>query len=94
MDGVLKSDIFFFVTTITVVVLALCLVVAIVYAIRIMSDVKYVSKKIKEESIEFLQDAREMRETIKEKGTSLSGIFSLIFGNQKKRESKKKARDL
>ncbi len=94
MEGVLKSDVFFFVTTIVVVIIALFVIVAMIYAIRIMSDVKYVSKKIKEESIEFLQDAREMRETIKEKGTSLSGIVSLLFGNHKKRESKKKPRDL
>jgi Na+-transporting methylmalonyl-CoA/oxaloacetate decarboxylase gamma subunit len=93
MEGVLKSDIFFFVTTITIVIVALLFVCVLIYAIRIMSDVKYISSKVKAESIEFLQDAREMRENIKEKGTSILGIISLLF-NKKKKEPRKKTKDL
>lgn len=82
----MKADIFFFVTTIIVVLVGLGLLVFLVYAIRIISDVKFVSRKIKEESVEFLQDAKEMREHLKQKGGSLLGIFSLLFGKKQTRK--------
>jgi hypothetical protein len=90
MADVLKSDVFFFVTTICVIVATIALVFLMIYAISILVDVKHVSKKIKEESEEFINDAREMRVSIKEKGTSLMGVLSLIFGNKKRDTSRKK----
>lgn len=86
MENIMKADIFFFVTTIIVVLVGLGLLVFLVYAIRIISDVKFVSRKIKEESVEFLQDAKEMREHLKQKGGSLLGIFSLLFGKKQTRK--------
>ena len=86
MEIIMKADIFFFVTTIIVVLVGLGLLVFLVYAIRIISDVKFVSRKIKEESVEFLQDAKEMREHLKQKGGSLLGIFSLLFGKKQTRK--------
>lgn len=86
MADVLKSDIFFFVTTILVVIIAIVVVVLAVYGIRILSDIKYVSKKVKEESDEFIHDAREMRMKLKEKGNSLLGLISVIFGSKSRRK--------
>lgn len=89
MQEILKADIFFFVTTIVVVLVGICLIIFLIYALQIIADVKFISRKVKQESEEFIQDAKEMREAIKEKGTSLVGILSLIFG-QKKTKSRKK----
>lgn len=89
MESIAKSDIFFFITTIAVIVITLFVVLLAVYAVRIMSDVKFISKKVKEESVEFLEDAKEMRQEIRDKGTSLLGILSLIFGSKKKNKRKK-----
>ncbi len=46
-EGLMKSDIFFFVTTISVVVLTILAIIFGVYAIKIVRDIKSVSKDIK-----------------------------------------------
>lgn len=90
MGDILKSDVFFFVTTICIGLFTLAVVILAAYAVSIMSDVKHVSKKVKEESEEFINDAREMRTKLKEKGGSLLGLLSVIFGKRKKSEGRKK----
>lgn len=90
MGDILKSDIFFFVTTLCVIVVTVVAAFFLIYAVSILMDVKHVSKKIKDESDEFINDARDMRISLKEKGNSLLGLLSVIFGNKKYREQRKK----
>lgn len=75
MESVAKSDAFFFITTIAVIVVTVMVVIACAYLIRIISDVKYITKRAKKETDEIADDLKAAREHMKEKG---SGIFSLI----------------
>lgn len=61
MESVLKSDVFFFITSLSVIVLTIGLVVILVYVIRILRNVDDVSETIKEESVHIREDLHEMR---------------------------------
>jgi hypothetical protein len=52
MDSLMKSDIFFFVATIALVIIAIALIVAIVYAILILRDVRAVTDRLKRGGVE------------------------------------------
>ncbi len=78
MDSLLKSDIFFVITSIAVVFLTILFAVILMYLIIIMKNVTALSKKIKEEGSEIIDDARVMRREIKSKAGKMSALLSLI----------------
>ena len=87
--SILKSDIFFFVTTICVVAISVLFIIVLLYVISVFRDIKSVSKKAKEEGEEILNDVRELHMAIKEKsGGILSFISSLIGIRNRRRRNK------
>ena len=50
MDDFYKQDVFFFITTIAVVLITVFSIVILAYVVKILHDVKYISKKAKTES--------------------------------------------
>lgn len=94
MEEVAKSDVFFFVTTLCVVVVTVVVVFVIAYSIRIITDVKYIVKKAKDETDEIVRDIRDAREIVKEKTRSF-GTFLSVFKifTDKKSGKKKQDRD-
>lgn len=87
--SILKSDVFFFVTTICVVAVSGVFIIALFYIIAVLRDIKYISRRAKEEGEEILNDARELREALKDKsGGILSFIFSLLSIRNKRRKRK------
>jgi predicted Holliday junction resolvase-like endonuclease len=88
MESIVKSDMFFFVTTIAVIVLTLVLVVALSYIIRIASDIKYIAKRAKQETDEIADDLKSARETLKSKGKTIATILSSLWILRNKRKSK------
>lgn len=89
MQDILKMDVFFVITSVSVIVVAVGLVVALFYLIRILRNVRYVSDKVRIESDEILKDVDLLRQEIKEKGFKMSGILSLFSFFNKKRKNKK-----
>ncbi len=89
MESIARSDMFFFVTTIAVIVLTLVLVVALSYFIRIASDIKYIAKRAKEETDEIADDLKTARETLKAKGKTFATIISSLWFLRNKRKSRK-----
>ena len=88
MDTVAKSDFFFFVTTIAVIVVTLVLIVALTYVIRIASDIKYISKRAKEETDDIADDIRSARENLKSKGKLFATLFTSLWALGKKKKTK------
>ena len=78
MQGLLKSDIFFVVTTFVVFFVGTALVVALVYIIRILKDMKILSDKARNEGEKILNDVASFREDAKIKGKSLFKIFDFL----------------
>ncbi len=71
METVLKADIFFFVTTLMVLVLSVVFVVALIYLIRILRNIFYISKIVRKESDETAKDFSELRHSLREEASKL-----------------------
>jgi hypothetical protein len=82
-----KMDVFFYVTTIAVVILTLLLAALIIYIIKISRDIKYISQKAKSEADLISQDLSDLRENVKGKGIKLKYLWS--FFNNLRNKSKK-----
>jgi hypothetical protein len=91
MGELIHADIFFMVTTAALVIVTIIAVIALVYAVAILKDIKYVSKRIKTESDEVIEDIHVLRTSIKEHGFKISvltSLFSKFF--LRKRKGKRK----
>jgi predicted Holliday junction resolvase-like endonuclease len=80
-----KMDIFFFVTTIAVMILTVLLGILIIYIIKISKDIRYISQKAKNEAELISQDLSELRDNIKDKGMKLK-YFMSFFNNLRKKK--------
>ncbi len=78
METILKADIFFFVTTIVVLVLAVVSVVALIYLIRILKNVFYISKVVKRESDETAKDLSDLRRSLREEASKLKEDIDVL----------------
>lgn len=91
MDTLIHADIFFFVTTIAVIVVAMALAIALVYLVRILNDVKRIAEQVREETVLFREDIRDLRGQVRNEGFKLRGFLDLItgfFGKKKKTRSR------
>lgn len=78
METLIHADIFFFVSTISLVVITIGLAWALVYLIRILRNVRDISDKARVESDEIVSDLRSFRRAIKEEGLKWKSISALI----------------
>lgn len=65
METLMKADIFFFVTTISVVIISLFLVIVLYYAIRIFKKFSHFVDVVEDEAHELVGDFREVRQEVK-----------------------------
>ncbi len=86
MSDFVQMDIFFFVTTVSVVVLLILFSILTVYLIKISRDVRYISKKAKHEADLITEDLSDLRENIKTEGAKLKHFTS--FFNKLRRKKK------
>jgi len=66
MQTLIHADIFFFVTTIAVVIVAVVLAVVLVYIAIILADIRELSRTIKKEGAEIIDDVHAFRDEVKE----------------------------
>jgi len=78
MDPFYKQDVFFFVTTIAVVIFTILLAVLMAYIIRIARDVSYISKKARTEADLISNELSELRDNIKDKGLKFKHFASFF----------------
>ncbi len=89
MDTLIHADIFFFVTTVALIVVSAFIVVALIYVILILRDVSKVSKKVQEESSEIIDDLKTLRTSVKQEGIKLPFIGSFLKSLFNKRKKSK-----
>ena len=94
IEQIAQSNIFFFVTTVSVVILSVLLAIVLIQIIRILRTVKEVSDTVKEEGKNIVSDISFLRNSFKEKSKSFSSLATLagVMGIIKKKASKKKAK--
>lgn len=92
MENVVKADIFFFVTSIAVVVFTIGVVIAMYYVVRILKEMKRVSKKISEEGDKIIGDVEYFREAVKNEGTKIKNVANFFLGWFIRRQKREKAK--
>ncbi len=85
MTEFMKMDIFFFVTTVCVVFVAIFIIVFLAYLSRFVNKMTDLAEELRHQAGEIGEEAEEFLERINE-----SFIVRLIFGKRKKSRSKKK----
>lgn len=86
MEPLLKSDVFFVITTVAVIILTTVVVVALYYLIRILRNVKDVSKMVKDEGGLIKGDIDSAREGFKK---GVKKVIRKISSSKPKRRTKK-----
>lgn len=76
MSDFAKMDIFFVVSTIAVIGLALMLGMALYYIVRILRNVEHVSEIVSDEGDLMREDIAQMRASIKREGFKISHLAS------------------
>jgi hypothetical protein len=79
MNQLIHADIFFFITTIAVVLVTLGLLIILWYALLILRDVREIAEKAKDMTGKLELDFEEAREAIKRKGRAVSSIGDLFL---------------
>jgi len=79
MEQILHSEIFFFITSIFVVILTIVLSIASFYIIRILSDFSEISDKLKKTVNDATAELSDLVEQIED-----SPVFKLLFWKRKK----------
>lgn len=79
MTEIAKSDAFFFITSIAVVVIGILAISFIIYSFFIVRKIKKLVDKVKEEGEEVIEDVREFRLKLKEERGFLGKIPSLFI---------------
>lgn len=64
MDSLARSDVFFVVTTMAVIVLSVLFVVILVYVVKIVRDVRRISKTVSEETRRVVSDVESIRKAL------------------------------
>lgn len=88
MESIIKADIFFFITGIAIVIFIIGMIIAMFYIIRILNDMKRISKTILKESDKFANDIDSLRETIKSEGAkakTIANFFLKLFARRRKK---------
>jgi len=90
MDNFLKMDIFFVVSTLAVVVLAVLLAVALIRVLRILKKVDQISDIAIEESEHIRDDIDEVRASVKDGASRIGQLLGLAASVKKpKRRTRK-----
>ena len=87
MSNLIQADIFFFITSFSVVVFSFLMIVIFYYVIRILRDIKHISRIAKEESEIISDELSEFRINIKREGAKLkhlSNVFTKVYKKSKK----------
>ena len=94
MDQLIKIDIFFFITTLAVVLVTVIFSIVLIYVVRILQDVRYISKRAREGVETLVQGIEGASSFVKEEGEVLKKTLSFFYpikSKPKKRKVTKKS---
>lgn len=100
MQTLIHADIFFFITTIAVILVTLVAVIVLIYIVFILKDIRELSRTIKKEGEEIIDDVHVFRQEVKEEAkysmknnsSTTAAFFNLIanlFARRKSQNYKK-----
>lgn len=89
----MNSETFFLIATIVIVVVGVLMTIALVYFLKILADIRYISKRARKEGVAFLEDVRVAlvkTATNVPKLIGIVGVAAKMFGLVKKDKKKRK----
>ncbi len=89
MDQFLKMDIFFVVTTVSVVIMTVLLAVVLIRVLRILKNIEDISLLVEEEGEKFREDIAKVRASVKEEGLRITHLFDFLGAGRKRKRAKK-----
>ncbi len=75
MDNIIHADIFFFVTTIAVILISIAIIIVLVFIIKILNNVRKISDTIRNESGLIAEDLDELRTKMHSGKVTAGGVF-------------------
>lgn len=87
-DSILKADIFFVITSISVILVTCFVVYAIFEIIKILKDIRKVSDRFSKEGEKIADDVSEFREELKQGKNFVKSFLGFIFKRQIKKDKK------
>jgi len=78
MVELIHADIFFFITTISIVVVSVGLLIVLFFVIRILNNISSVSKRFREEGEEIITDLHLLRTDLKKGGSQFKHFFRFL----------------
>lgn len=78
MESIVQADIFFFVTTIVMIVIGVLATVFLVYAIKLIRDIYIIMEIVREEAVDVIDDIEAFRRDVKHKAERLSGLLGVV----------------
>jgi hypothetical protein len=92
MDSIIHADIFFFVSTITTIVLGIVLTIVLIYLATILADIKEISRIARKESVDIVEDIQNIRgevyDQLKKNSSVIMSIVSIMRGFFRRRNSR------
>lgn len=89
MESILKADIFFFISSISIVIISIFILIALFYFIKVLRNFYKISNLLKNYAEDTESELRDMANHVRE-----SPIFTFIFGRAKiKREPEKRSKE-
>ena len=90
MQTLIHADIFFFITSIFVVILIIAFVIALFFIIPILKDMRAISRMAKDESEKIVKDIEDVRHTVRSEGVKAKSIFDFFLGLFMKQQQKRR----
>ncbi len=90
MNEFLKMDIFFFVTTLVVVLFGVFSLIALYYVIKILKSVDHVAENVSAESDNLREDIIILRSKIRDEGMKIKHFMDFFGGMASRSRTKKK----
>ncbi len=88
METIMKSEIFFFISSIATVILTILIGIMAAYLIRILRNVDNISEKAKDEADLIKEDVADLRQNIRDEGIKVKSFVS-FFNKLKGRRPKR-----
>ena len=90
MSTLVQADIFFFISSISVLILVALLVVIALHVLRVIKDVKDIVKAVKSETKETLEDFNNLRTQVKAEGGFLKRFLGSFFKSDRTTKKSRK----
>lgn len=94
MNEILQTNVFFVITSVSVVLVTILVIIALLYLIRILRNVRDITDRLRRGSEQLAEDALAVRSFVHEGIIGgLKGFFSLVTQKKSSRSSKKDSKE-